>query len=45
MTDIGLPDPVEPEIDIIPTVEPVPGPVETPEPARLPDPEPDRVAA
>ena len=33
MTDIGVPDPLEPEIDVIPAVEPVPGPVELPEPA------------
>jgi hypothetical protein len=33
VTDIGVPDPAEPEIDVIPVVEPVPGFVERPEPA------------
>ena len=33
MTDIGVPDPVGPEIDVIPAVEPVPGFVDGPEPA------------
>ena len=37
MTEIGVPDPVEPAIEVIPTVEPVPGPVEIP----LTEPEPD----
>ena len=32
MTDIGIPDPLEPEIEIVPAVDPVPGPVEVPEP-------------
>lgn len=42
MTDIGVPDPLEPEIDVIPALEPVPGPVVAPAPA--PDHEPERVA-
>ena len=33
MTDIGLPDPLEPEIDVIPSVDPVPAPLELPVPA------------
>lgn len=37
MTDIGVPDPLEPEIDVIPVIEPVPGPVEVPEPAQVPE--------
>jgi hypothetical protein len=43
VTDIGIPDPLEPEIDVIPAVEPVPGPVEVPAPA--PELEPERGAA
>ena len=43
MTDIGVPDPLEPEIDVIPALEPVPGPVVLPAPA--PDREPERIAA
>ena len=31
MADIGTPDPVSPEIDVIPHVVPVPGPVDVPE--------------
>jgi hypothetical protein len=33
MTEIGLPDPLEPEIDVIPSVDPVPTPLELPAPA------------
>jgi hypothetical protein len=40
VTEIGIPDPVEPEIEIIPAVDPVPGPVEVPEPAPVPEREP-----
>jgi hypothetical protein len=40
VTDIGVPDPVEPEIDVIPAVEPVPGFVEEPEPAPAQEREP-----
>ena len=43
VTDIGVPDPLEPEIDVIPALEPVPGPVVVPAPA--PDREPERIAA
>ena len=42
MTDIGVPDPLEPEIDVIPAVDPVPGPVEVPAPAAAPELEPER---
>ena len=42
MTDIGIPDPLEPEIDVIPTFEPVPELVELPEPAQLPERQPER---
>jgi hypothetical protein len=45
VTEIGIPDPVEPEIEIIPAVDPVPGPVELPEPAPVPVREPDPVPA
>ena len=44
MTDIGVPDPLEPEIDVIPAIEPVPGPVEVPEPAYVPE-KPERAPA
>jgi hypothetical protein len=37
VTDIGVPDPLEPEIDVIPAVEPVPAPVELPEPGHVPE--------
>jgi hypothetical protein len=37
VTDIGVPDPLEPEIDVIPAVEPVPTPVELPEPGHAPE--------
>jgi hypothetical protein len=44
MTEIGRPDPLEPEIDVIPAVEPVPQPFELPvphvDPAREPEPVP-----
>jgi hypothetical protein len=40
VTEIGIPDPLEPEIEIIPAVDPVPGPVEVPEPAPVPAREP-----
>ena len=30
MRDIGRPDPLEPEIDVIPLVDPVPAPLELP---------------
>jgi hypothetical protein len=45
VTEIGIPDPLEPEIEIIPAVDPVPGPIEVPEPAPVPAREPDRVPA
>ena len=45
MTDIGVPDPLEPEIDVIPAVDPVPGPVFVPEPAEAPERQPDRTTA
>jgi hypothetical protein len=44
VTDIGVPDPLEPEIDVIPAIEPVPGPVEVPEPAYVPE-TPERAPA
>ncbi|HSK16327.1 MAG TPA: hypothetical protein VK915_09160 [Gaiellaceae bacterium] len=39
MTDIGVPDPLEPEIDVIPAADPVPAPIEfpAPRPAREPE--------
>jgi hypothetical protein len=37
VTDIGVPDPLEPEIDVIPAVEPVPAPVQLPEPGHVPE--------
>jgi hypothetical protein len=40
VTDIGTPDPREPEIEVIPLFDPVPGPLETPEPVPLKEPEP-----
>jgi len=45
VTDIGVPDPLEPEIDVIPAVEPVPGPVEVPEPLEAPERQPERAPA
>jgi len=30
LSDIGRPDPLEPEIDVIPAVDPVPAPLELP---------------
>jgi hypothetical protein len=36
VTEIGTPDPLEPEIEVIPLFDPVPGPIETPEPTRAP---------
>ena len=36
MTEIGIPDPLEPEIDVIPLFDPVPAPIELP--VRLPVP-------
>jgi hypothetical protein len=45
VTEIGIPDPLEPEIEIVPAVDPVPGPVEVPEPVPAPAREPDRVPA
>jgi hypothetical protein len=45
VTDIGIPDPLEPEIDVIPLLEPVPGPVEVPEPAQVPEQQPERSPA
>jgi hypothetical protein len=44
VTDIGVPDPLEPEIDVIPALEPVPGTVEVPAPVA-PELEPERGAA
>ena len=41
MTDIGVPDPLEPEIDVIPAIEPVPGAVELPVPAAVPECQPE----
>jgi hypothetical protein len=44
MTEIGIPDPLEPEIEVIPLRDPVPGPhelpVTTPAPEREPEPVP-----
>jgi hypothetical protein len=40
VTDIGTPDPLEPEIEVIPLFDPVPGPLEIPEPVPLKKPEP-----
>jgi len=45
VTEIGIPDPLEPEIEIVPDVDPVPAPVEVPEPVPAPAREPDRVPA
>jgi hypothetical protein len=45
VTDIGIPDPLEPEIDVIPAVEPVPELIELPEPASLPERQPERSGA
>ena len=45
VTEIGVPDPVEPEIEVIPAVEPVPGPIEVPAPLPTPGREPERVPA
>jgi hypothetical protein len=45
VTDIGVPDPLEPEIDVIPAIEPVPGPIAVPAPAAAPELEPERGAA
>ncbi len=45
MTDIGVPDALEPEIDVIPMVEPLPGPVEVPEPAQVPERQPELLPA
>lgn len=45
MTEIGVPDPLEPEIDVIPAVDPVPGPLQVPEPATVPEREPARSPA
>jgi hypothetical protein len=38
MTEIGIPDPVEPAIEIVPASDPVPGPLEVPlpQPVRTP---------
>jgi hypothetical protein len=44
VTDIGVPDPLEPEIDVIPAIDPVPGAVEVPA-ATAPEPPPERGAA
>jgi hypothetical protein len=45
VTDIGVPDPLKPEIDVIPALEPVPGTVEVPAPVAPPGLEPERGAA
>lgn len=45
MTDIGVLDPLEPEIDVIPAIEPVPGPVEVPDPVQVPERQPERNSA
>ena len=45
MTEIGTPDPLEPEIEVIPLYDPVPGPIELPEPARAPLREPEPTPA
>ena len=40
MTEIGIPDPVEPAIEIVPAANPLPGPIELPalpQPAPVPD--------
>jgi hypothetical protein len=41
VTDIGVPDPVEPGIDVIPAVEPVPRFVDGPAPAPAQQREPE----
>ena len=38
MSDIGRPDPLEPEIDVIPSIDPVPAPLELPAPTVEPSP-------
>jgi len=45
VTEIGVPDPLEPEIDVIPAFDPVPGPLQVPEPATVPEREPARSPA
>ena len=45
MTDIGVPDPLEPELDVIPMVEPLPGPVDVPGPAQVPERQPELLPA
>jgi hypothetical protein len=45
VTDIGTPDPLEPEIEVIPLFDPIPGPLETPEPVRVPPKEPEPAPA
>jgi hypothetical protein len=40
MTEIGVPDPLEPEIEVIPLHEPVPNPYELPLPQPAPEREP-----
>jgi hypothetical protein len=45
VTEIGVPDPLEPEIEIVPAVDPVPGPLEVPEPGPVPVREPERIPA
>ena len=43
MTEIGIPDPLEPAIEVIPLVDPVPSPLEVP--AAEPEPRPQPVPA
>jgi len=46
MTEIGTPDPAEPEIDVTPHVVPVPGPIEVPQTAPAePVREPEKIPA
>lgn len=45
MTEIGIPDPLEPAIEVIPLVDPVPSPLEVPVPAAEPEPQPQPVPA
>jgi hypothetical protein len=45
MTEIGIPDPFEPEIEVVPTFDPVPSTIDLPLPAVEPAREPELVPA
>jgi hypothetical protein len=45
MTEIGIPDPFEPEIEVVPMVDPVPSTIDLPLPAVEPVREPELVPA